>query len=292
MTDALVRAASACWPALARTLEDLEEAKADLASTRTELEYVKSAHGGTARTAMDQLREQQWQQLPAKIILLRHGQGEHNVDPTILREDSANRKPDNLCELTSLGRSQARAAGERIRKLLDNRGVISVVVSPFERTLQTLYALQQELGDVEVRRVHIDPRVREQEFGNYQRDMDQLSKEANEARREPLAAGFELRSTDPRGFVRPQVGRFYYRRPTGESGADVYDRAATFWDSLLSLALNPKDMFLPASQMPNPDDALLVVTHGLTMRLLLMRYFSWSAQTMAAVYNPGNCDSW
>ena len=57
MTDALLHAASACWPALARTLKDLEEAKADLASTRNELEYVKSAHGGTARSAMDQLRE-------------------------------------------------------------------------------------------------------------------------------------------------------------------------------------------------------------------------------------------
>ena len=119
----------------------------------------------------------------ATLILLRHGEAEHNVDHTILREDNPNRKPDNLCELTSLGRSQALAAGERIRELLGNRGVISVIVSPFERTLQTLYALQQELGDVEVRRVHIDSRVREQEFGNYQRDMDQLRKEANEARR-------------------------------------------------------------------------------------------------------------
>ena len=134
-------------------------------------------------TAMDQLREQQWQQLPAKIILLRHGQAEHNLDPTILQEDNPNRKPDNLCELTSLGRSQARDAGERIRKLLGNRGVISVIVSPFERTQQTLYALQQELGDVEVRRVHIDSRVREQEFGNFQRDMAQLGKDANEVRK-------------------------------------------------------------------------------------------------------------
>ena len=30
-----------------------------------------------------------------------------------------------------------------------------------------------------------------------------------------------------------------YRRPTGESGADVYDRATTFWDSLLSNSLVP-----------------------------------------------------
>jgi len=35
-----------------------------------------------------------------------------------------------------------------------------------------------------------------------------------------------------------------------------------------------------------------VVTHGLTMRLLLMRYFNWSPQTFDAVYNPGNCDFW
>ena len=121
-------------------------------------------------------------------------QAEHNLDPTILREDNPNRKPDNLCELTSLGRSQALAAGERIRELLGNRGVISVVVSPFERTQQTLYALQQELGDVEVRRVHIDPRVREQEFGNFQRDMAQLGKDANEVRRRDSSPGCWLRT--------------------------------------------------------------------------------------------------
>ena len=121
-------------------------------------------------------------------------QAEHNLDPTILREDNPNRKPDNLCELTSLGRRQARSAGERIRKLLGNRGVISVIVSPFERTQQTLYALQQELGNVSVRRVHIDPRVREQEFGNFQRDMAQLGKDANEVRRRDSSPGCWLRT--------------------------------------------------------------------------------------------------
>ena len=28
------------------------------------------------------------------------------------------------------------------------------------------------------------------------------------------------------------------------------------------------------------------------MRMLLMRYFQWSPQTIDAVYNPGNCDMW
>ena len=70
----------------------------------------------------------------------------------------------------------------------------------------------------------------------------------------------------------------------------MYDRAATFWESVLDGHLSPKDRF--SREKPSPDDALVVVTHGLTMRLLLMRYFQWSPQTFDAVYNPGNADMW
>ena len=207
--------------------------------------------------------------LPRKIIFIRHGEAQHNLEgAAILQEDNPNRKPDNLSELTPLGREQARAAGHRLRRLLGGDGTISAVVSPFERTQQTLYALQQNLGDVRVRRVHVDPRVREQEFGNFQVAEDM-------PRHKQTAA---------------EVGRFYYRRPTGESGADVYDRAASFWDSLLGGSFNMQDLF--RRRRAGPDDALLVVTHGLTMRLLMMRYFNWSPQTFDAVYNPGNCDFW
>ena len=215
------------------------------------------------------MQELAWRRLPRKIIFIRHGEAQHNLEgAAILQEDNPNRKPDNLSELTPRGREQARTAGHRLRRLIGGGGTISAVVSPFERTQQTLYALQQNLGDVRVRCVHVDPRVREQEFGNFQvaEDMPRHKQTANE------------------------VGRFYYRRPTGESGADVYDRAASFWDSLLSGSFNMQDLF--RRRRAGPDDALLVVTHGLTMRLLLMRYFNWSPQTFDAVYNPGNCDFW
>ena len=215
------------------------------------------------------MRELAWRRLPRKIIFLRHGEAQHNLEgAAILQEDNPNRKPDNLSELTPRGREQARAAGHRLRRLLGGGGTISAVVSPFERTQQTLYALQQNLGDVRVRRVHVDPRVREQEFGNFQvaEDMPRHKQTAEE------------------------VGRFYYRRPTGESGADVYDRAASFWDSLLGGSFDVQDLF--RRRRAGPDDALLVVTHGLTMRLLLMRYFSWSVDTVDSVYNPANCDTW
>ena len=215
------------------------------------------------------MRELAWRRQPRKIICIRHGEAQHNPEgAALLQEDNPNRKPDNLSELTPRGREQARAAGHRLCRLLGGAGTVSAVVSPFERTQQTLYALQQNLGDVRVRCVHVDPRVREQEFGNFQvaEDMPRHKQTANE------------------------VGRFYYRRPTGESGADVYDRAASFWDSLLSGAFNMQD--LCRRRRAGPDDALLVVTHGRTMRLLLMRYFNWAPQTFDAVYNPGNCDFW
>lgn len=118
----------------------------------------------------DELDALAWERLPQRIIFLRHGQAEHNLEGgAILTEEHENRKPDNLSELTELGREQARSAGARLRTLLGDGATISVVVSPFERTLQTLYSLQQALGQVRVRHVHVDPRVREQEFGNFQK---------------------------------------------------------------------------------------------------------------------------
>ena len=231
--------------------------------------FRERARRSLLRWLEDGMQELAWRRLPRKIIFVRHGEAHHNLEGgAILQEDNPNRKPDNLSELTPLGREQARAAGHRLRRLLGGDGTISAVVSPFERTQQTLYALQQNLGDVRVRCVHVDPRVREQEFGNFQvaEDMPRHKQTANE------------------------VGRFYYRRPTGESGADVYDRAASFWDSLLGGSFNMQDLF--RRRRAGPDDALLVVTHGLTMRLLMMRYFNWSPQTFDAVYNPGNCDFW
>jgi broad specificity phosphatase PhoE len=164
-----------------------------------------------------------------RIIFVRHGQAEHNLEGgAILQEDNPNRKPDNLSELTPLGRAQACAAGSRIRTLLGDEAIVSVVVSPFERTQQTLYCMQQTLGQVRVRRVDVDPRVREQEFGNFQvaEDMQRHREYSSE------------------------VGRFYYRRPTGESGADVYDRASSFWESFFSGAgrLRPQDALCPQAE--------------------------------------------
>ena len=81
------------------------------------------------------------------------------------------------------------------------------------------------------------------------------------------------------------VGRFYYRRPNAESSADVFDRVSAFWDTLLGEG--PTSLLM---DRPDKYDTALLVTHGLTIRLLLMAVFQWSVWTFESVYNLGNCE--
>ena len=36
----------------------------------------------------------------------------------------------------------------------------------------------------------------------------------------------------------------------------------------------------------------MIVTHGLTMRLCLMRYLAWDITDFENVWNPSNCETW
>lgn len=127
---------------------------------------------------------------------------------------------DSKLELTPKGMEQANEAGARLFTLLGESRLF-VVVSPFERAQQTLLGIYQ--GGPTLREnvvmVHHDPRIREQEFGNFQ----------------SLGLTALVRAEEER------VGRFYYRRPHGESSADVYDRVSAFWCSPRVLSGASKD---------------------------------------------------
>ncbi|KAL3931171.1 MAG: hypothetical protein SGBAC_011434, partial [Bacillariaceae sp.] len=135
---------------------------------------------------------------------------------------------------------------------------VHLIISPFERTLQTAAAMRSGF-EHRIVRTDVQPRIREQEFGNLQGDDFQL---------------FRQEQT--------KVGRFWYRFPTGESGSDVSDRVQSWWhDSVL----NVNERFGYA-----PIDSLVVVTHGLTMRFVLMQLYGWSPTTFHSVWNADNCD--
>ena len=107
-----------------------------------------------------------------------------------------------------------------------------------------------------------DPRLREQEWGN-------------------------LQNTDETSICerqRDMVGKFYYRFPTGESGSDVYDRATLFLSSLF----RDIDCEGKNSEKHNFFDNIVIVSHGLFIRLLIMRYYKLKVEEFEELKNPCN----
>lgn len=65
-----------------------------------------------------------------------------------------------------------------------------------------------------------------------------------------------------------------HRFPDGESGSDVYNRVSIFEDHLI------RDM--KAGKFSH-NTSLCLVTHGLTMRVFLMRWFNWTVESFLQV---------
>eukprot|EP00456_Euglypha_rotunda_P020985 TRINITY_DN18166_c0_g2_i2.p1 TRINITY_DN18166_c0_g2~~TRINITY_DN18166_c0_g2_i2.p1 ORF type:complete len:233 (-),score=42.41 TRINITY_DN18166_c0_g2_i2:11-613(-) len=142
---------------------------------------------------------------PHRIILIRHGESQGNTDKTVYKE-----VPDSRLALTEKGRLQAQGVGKAVRGLIGD-GSVRFIVSPYSRSMQTLDNIIVG-GDWAENSytVREDARLREQDWGNFQ-DPEQVKQFMEERRR---------------------FGAFYYRFPHGESGADVFDRASSFWATL------------------------------------------------------------
>ncbi|CAH9418119.1 histidine phosphatase family protein [Streptomyces globisporus] len=183
---------------------------------------------------------------PQRIVLVRHGESEGNADDTVYE-----REPDHALRLTATGLRQARETGQELREqFADER--VSAYISPYRRTHETFGAFGLNPARVRVRE---EPRLREQDWGNWQdRDDVRLQKAYRDA-----------------------YGHFFYRFAQGESGADVYDRVGAFLESL----------HRSFEESDHPENVLLV-THGLTMRLFCMRWFHWSVAEFESLSNPCN----
>jgi len=164
--------------------------------------------------------------------------------------------PDHLVPLTARGKAQAAEAGRAIKGIVGGDPVL-YFVSPYERTRGTFREIRAAMAGNEVLQVREESRLREQDFGNFQ---ERYEHEGAEAKRD-------------------LYGKFFYRIPDGESGADVMDRVSSFLDTMYRTFR--RDWF-------NPDATIIIVTHGLTLRLFLMRYFHWSVELFERTRNPDN----
>jgi len=183
---------------------------------------------------------------PKYIHLIRHGQSEGNVDHEIYKD-----KPDFILNLTPLGRQQAETTGIGLKYILGGRPS-QVYVSPMWRALETQQLLCKHIP---VQDVKVDARLREQCFGH--------------------RPGMPY--DDVAEAERLNYSIFWYRYNNGESGADVYDRIASFIET----------MFRNAQSDDAPED-VVIVFHGMAMRIFLMALFNWTVEQMETTKNPTN----
>jgi broad specificity phosphatase PhoE len=186
---------------------------------------------------------------PKRIILIRHGQSLGNIDESIYAT-----LPDYKLPLTDEGEKQASACGKKLRNITENETCF-FYVSPLWRTRETYNQIIKSFEVVSTDKRE-DPRIREQEWG-FLKDEDECDRINKE---------------------RDDYGPFYYRIPNGESAADVYDRVSDFYGTLHRDF--DKDDF--------PENCV-VVTHGMTIRLFLMKWFHLVVEDFDNLKNPKNC---
>ncbi|MFI3314778.1 MAG: histidine phosphatase family protein [Rikenellaceae bacterium] len=186
---------------------------------------------------------------PKRIILIRHGQSEANVDQYL-----PSSQPDYTIELTSKGREQAVEAGKKLREMVGDESLY-FYVSPFWRTRSTFECVASVFPRSQFR-YNEEPRLREQEWG-YLRDLIEFDRVRQE---------------------RLDYGIFYYRMPGGEAGSDVYDRINDLLGSL----------YRDFSRDDFPENCILV-THSLAIRLFIMRFFHLTVEEFESMLSPANC---
>lgn len=195
------------------------------------------------------------------IILIRHAQSEGNKNREIHQT-----VPDHRVKLTEKGHKQAREAGYKLRSLLRPDDRVLIYTSPYCRARQTTEGIVESLSSDESSpspyrrnaiKVYEEPRLREQDFGNFQ----------------PCAAEMARIWQE-----RADYGHFFYRIPNGESAADAYDRVSGFNESLWR-------------QFGEDDFAsvCVLVTHGLMTRVFLMKWYHWSVEYFEDLMNINHC---
>ena len=209
------------------------------------------------------------QNWPAKLWLVRHGQSQGNVardaaDEAGLHEIAIDVRDVDV-PLSELGHSQAEATGRWFAALPPEERPEVILSSPYIRARQTAEAICSANGLSGPSKLVIDERLREREFGIF----DRLTR-------------IGIREKFPEEAAhRTKLGKFYHRPPGGESWADVILR--------LRSAMNTINLHYC-------DRRVLIVCHQVVV--LCLRYILEEldeAQVLAidkagGVFNCGVCE--
>ncbi|MCH0628928.1 phosphoglycerate mutase family protein [Kocuria palustris] len=199
---------------------------------------------------------------------MRHGESAANQDKSVNQIT-----PNHKVDLTETGKRQAQAAGEVLRQFLCHElfdqpledgmkckpRLVWFYTSPYLRARETCRYICEGINDLDYvsYKIHEEPRMREQDFGNFQLTPEEMERIWEE---------------------RAHYGHFFYRIPHGELAADVYDRVLLFNETLFRK--------FELEDFPN---VLVLVTHGIWARVFLMRWFRWTYEEFELLKNIPHC---
>ena len=189
---------------------------------------------------------------PKRIILVRHGNSVANNNYDILQ-----RVPDNKVHLSEKGIKQAKEAGQRLKQIIGNES-IQFYVSPYTRTKETYENIMESFHDNYTDCLYVTS-LREQEYGNLQREMDKQFEEQK------------------------KVGVFFYRFVNGESGADVHARMSIFLQYLFRRIL---------SIDYHSFDNIVIVSHELTIKFFMMNFMNLPVTELDNIKKIDNAQFW
>ena len=192
-----------------------------------------------------------------KIFLIRHGESMQNT-----KENYKIGLPDHKVYLTDQGKKEASLAGEFLLSYINNNNIDlsnSVMwVSPYTRTRETASIINEKIG---IRKVKEDITLIEQQYGLFS---DKELKKIKVIYPEQFAFYDNYYQSD---------GKFYAKLPQGESPFDVALRTKQFINTIY------RDM----------EDVLFVVSHGATIKTIVMNFFHYSPEWYSYEPTPENC---
>ena len=192
-----------------------------------------------------------------KIFLIRHGESMQNT-----KENYSIGLPDHKVYLTEKGKEEAKLAGEFLNQyIIDNNIDLSnsvMWVSPYTRTRETANIINDILN---IKKVKEDITLIEQQYGLFSDKEIEM-----------------IKTLYPDQFAYydnyyQNEGKFYAKLPQGESPFDVALRTKQFINTIYR----------------DKEDVLFVVSHGTTIKTIVMNFFHYSPEWYNNELTPGNC---
>lgn len=192
-----------------------------------------------------------------KIFLIRHGESMQNT-----KDNYKIGLPDHKVYLTDKGKKEASLAGEFLLSYISDNNIDlsnSVMwVSPYARTRETASIINEMLG---IKNIKEDITLIEQQYGLFSDKEIQIIEKMYP---EQFAFYDNYYQND---------GKFYAKLPQGESPFDVALRTKQFINTVYR----------------DKEDTLFVVSHGTTIKTIVMNFFHYSPEWYNSEPTPGNC---